>query len=364
MTDLSSDIAIQTKEMFSNMDVLLVQDGGCAPGYNPVTSFLTHDFEKAGRNVFAAAEGFKSLVAGGDEDFFRLIYDQDDYSKWESIPHVFNAVFLARASGAQFRSERFKEFVEEKYQDQAVKNILARNVKTLVAIGGNGTFLGACALAAKLPPEISMAFVPVTIDSDVSGSETLGQHTGVEVGAIKIAGYLSDARTHHRVYVIEMMGARGGYHALYSCLGARAHLAVLPGMTVDYVAVMKEIAERDDATIVVAEGWAKDQPERASGEMNSAEYFIKQLLDTGIDPGKRLIAESFSRDIRGMLPNNKDMVLAQRMSAGTVCGIQEGQNRFMYAVNGDLEGFLSFSEIETDNVVSSKLACLADRLTR
>ena len=36
------------------MDVLLVQDGGCAPGYNTITALLTEHFEKAGRSVFVA----------------------------------------------------------------------------------------------------------------------------------------------------------------------------------------------------------------------------------------------------------------------------------------------------------------------
>ncbi len=34
--------------IYSSMDVLLVQDGGCSPGYNSVTAYLVEEFEKRG----------------------------------------------------------------------------------------------------------------------------------------------------------------------------------------------------------------------------------------------------------------------------------------------------------------------------
>ena len=38
---------------------------------------------------------------------------------------------------------------------------------------------------------------------------------------------MADARTHQRCYIVEMMGADGGFHALHSCIGGGAHYAVL-----------------------------------------------------------------------------------------------------------------------------------------
>ena len=50
--------------LYDEMDVLLIQDGGCAPGYNPVTAYLAEYLEKLGRQVFVAADGFRSIVSG------------------------------------------------------------------------------------------------------------------------------------------------------------------------------------------------------------------------------------------------------------------------------------------------------------
>jgi CRP-like cAMP-binding protein len=45
----------ESKDIYNEMDILLIQDGGCAPGYNPVTAFITEYLEKAGRKVYIAA---------------------------------------------------------------------------------------------------------------------------------------------------------------------------------------------------------------------------------------------------------------------------------------------------------------------
>lgn len=52
---------------------------------------------------------------------------------------------------------------------------------------------------------VKVYFIPVTIDSDVGGTENIGEHTGVEAGAEKLRCYLADAKTHKRCYLIEVL---------------------------------------------------------------------------------------------------------------------------------------------------------------
>ncbi|MFH1278929.1 MAG: 6-phosphofructokinase [Candidatus Eisenbacteria bacterium] len=354
---------LQRRQMYREMDVLVVQDGGCAPGYNPVTAFLTDELERRGRRVYAAREGFRSLVSGGDGDFARLVYDQREHRRIENVPGVFNAAFLNDSAGAQFRSERYREFEDPENQMRAVKNLLGRGVRALVGVGGNGTLMGVRELASRLPSHVRCAFVPVTVDSDVSGTECIGQHTGVEYGADKLRRYMADARTHKRVYVVEFMGARGGFHALYSCLGARAHMAVLPSSKPDFGTVMEELNRRDYGVIAVAEGFAADDPSRKERGENAAEHFVRLLRETGIESNKKIVAEPFSRSLRGALPNNQDIALARRMAWGVAEGLGEGRGPFMPAVLAEKLSFIPFAEIRTENAVSRELTRLADRLT-
>jgi len=254
-------VELERRRMFEEIDVLLIQDGGCAPGYNPVTAFITYHLEAMGRETYAAKEGFKSLVSGTDEDFLRLVYDPELYKKLDHIPGVFHAAPLSEWRGAQMRSERFKDFVKKTLQKKAAETIKERKVKAIIAIGGNGTFKGTEALCQFLPTSIQVFFIPVTIDSDIAGTECIGQHTGIEMGSEKIRCYMADARTHKRTYIIEMMGASSGFHALHSCLGARAHLAVLPNSVIDYKKVVEALNRRDECVIVVAEGYKREERE-------------------------------------------------------------------------------------------------------
>jgi 6-phosphofructokinase 1 len=361
----SRQVASYIKEgaaLFNEMDVLLIQDGGCAPGYNSVTAFISEHLGKSGRKVFVAGQGFRSIVSNRTEDYSCLIHDRNLFNHLDHIPGVVFSPVLRESAGAAFRSERYREFVDLETQKIAVENILSRNIKVLVGIGGNGTFAGMKALSELLPPEVQVFFIPVTIDSDISGTECIGENTGVEFGSEKIRCYMADARTHNRCYIIEMMGAQGGFHALYSCLGAGAHLAVLPSSDFDTKKVAGIMNERTETVIVVAEGYKARERKESGAKGNAAEYFRDELVAAGLDTNQKIVCEGFSRDIRGAVPNNMDLMLAQRMSRKLCNLIKEGNTREMPAVLSGKEYSISFDDIRTDNSVESDLASLANRL--
>jgi 6-phosphofructokinase/CheY-like chemotaxis protein len=352
---------LETEKMFREIDVLLIQDGGCAPGYNPVTAFITYHLEAMGRAVYATKEGFKSLVDKTD-NFLRLVYDPDLLKKLDHIPGVYHAAPLSEWRGAQLRSERYKDFMKKEIQKKAAATIRKKKVKAIIAIGGNGTFRGIYDLCEILPTSIQVFFIPVTIDSDVAGTECIGQHTGVEVGAEKIRRYMADARTHKRVYIVEMMGANSGFHALHSCLGSRAHLAVLPNSVIDHKKVVAAINKRAEAVIVVAEGYKKREREEKDLKDNAAEYFYRELLNTKIKINKKVVCEPFSREIRGAAPNNIDISLAQRMAYNVALYLKAGTSRLMPAVQSGREYAIPFNEITTDNMKEEGLMTLSNRL--
>lgn len=356
----SSDLE---KEMvYREMDVLLIQDGGCAPGYNSITAFLTQYLEQSGHRVFIASQGFKSVVRGETDDFNYLIYNRNLYRQFDHVPGVTFTPPLREARGADFRTERYKEFKLEENQKKAAENIVRRNVKILIGIGGNGTLAGIKSLAKFLPNNVRTFFIPVTIDSDVKGTECIGEHTGVEVGSEKIQCYMADARTHGRCYIIEMMGAEGGFHALHSCLGAGAHLAVLPTSNYDPSVVAEALKNRENTVMVVAEGYKIAERKANNYKGNAAEYFRDELLAAGLQTKQKIVCEGYSRDIRGALPNNLDIMLAQRMARMLSGLIAEGKSHLMPAVQGGKEYEINLDVIETDNSVVSDLAVLANKL--
>jgi 6-phosphofructokinase 1 len=355
---------METRRMFEEIDVLLVQDGGCAPGYNPVTAFITFHLEEIGREIYATVEGLKSLVSGKRDDFIRLVYHPRILKKLDQVPGVFHAAPLSEWRGALLRGERYRDFVKRENQKKAAETIIKRNVKAIIAIGGNGTFRGIRELCDFLPTAIQIFFVPVTIDSDIAGTECIGENTGIEMGAEKIRCYMADARTHKRTYIIEMMGASSGFHALHSCLGSRAHLAVLPNSVIDHKKVVEALNQKNDCVIVVAEGYKEKERKKAGIKDNAAEYFYKELLETGIKIKRKVVCEPFSRDIRGAGANNQDITLAQRMAYKIAEYLKAGTSRLMPAVSSGREYAIPFNEIHTDNLVEADLLALSNRLTK
>jgi 6-phosphofructokinase 1 len=115
-------------------------------------------------------------VNGTDEDFCSLIWNEQLYNKINLVPRVIFAPTLRNQRGSMFRTERYPQFVDETLQKKAAETIIERNVKTIVVIGGNGSFKGTKALCKFLPSHIRTFFIPVTIDSDVSETECIGEH--------------------------------------------------------------------------------------------------------------------------------------------------------------------------------------------
>lgn len=147
---------LETRSMFQELDVLLLLDGGCAPGYNPVTAFITYNLEGMGRQVYGTREGFNSLVTGKDSDFVRLVYNPDLFKKLDHISGVFHAAPLSEWRGAQLRSERYRDFLEEEIQKRAADTIKRKKVKAIIAIGGDGTFKGIKNLCNFIPTSIQL----------------------------------------------------------------------------------------------------------------------------------------------------------------------------------------------------------------
>lgn len=380
------------EDFYDNVDVLIVQDGGCAPGYNAVTSYLAEAFERSGRRVFVAMEGFRSLASGKNTDFGLLVTDVALRELLSSVPRVYDAAQLRSTRGAAFRSERFPDFKKRSVQLAALNAIRRRRVKTVVCVGGNGTMRGAIALSRRCKEEgyddaPQLFFVPVTIDSDVRGTETIGAATGVEMGAEKLRCYCADAFTHQRCYIKEMMGAEGGYHALHSAVGAGAHYAALSKSLTrpELERVAKAISRRRSTVIAVAEGYARAlRRNLTNGEVSSqhlpcvvstsgrpgqkdlvsaATFLHFQLKSTGmLDASKKVVCESFARDLRGAAPNNLDIFLSQQMAMKVAAMARDGETDAMPAVNSGVVSSIRFKDLDTCNDVDAATAALADRL--
>jgi 6-phosphofructokinase len=350
--------------------LLVVFDGGNAPGYSSVAVALTEEGARRDYEVWAASEGFRSLTrdATSEPKFERLILGRQE--RYALLARGIPARSMGRRvldAGSDFRSERYAGFHDADRRREAAATVAAQGFTHLVCVGGNGTFEGQKALLDAMNPRLPSGFVNVSIDDDLGGDRAIGFLTGVEAGATVVRGLLEDAYTHKRVYLVETMGNRSGRHALHCAVAARAHLVVLPFFRFPE-AVLREIADKlaqvDYAVVVVAEGYESERRRTEPG-LSASALLLRQLAEVGLvdGPRKRVIAEPFSRYLRGVRPAFLEVSAAYLKASVLFDAFDAGRTEIMPFVLGAHDvGVRPFSTVVRDDRVEPAFLPLLDRL--
>ncbi len=345
-------------------------DGGDAPGYSSVAVALTEEGTRRGYEVWAAAEGFRSLTrdSTASPPFERLIVGRQE--RYALLAKGIPARSMGRRlldAGSDFRSERYEAFFERERRREAAETFRTQGFTHLVCVGGNGTLEGTKAMLEELPVRPPTAFVNVSIDNDLAGDRAIGFLSGVEAGATIARGLAEDAYTHKRIYILEMMGNRSGRHALHCGVAARAHLIVLPffRFTDEVVAEIAAALSRVDyALVVVAEGY--EAARRRSTNAGSASLFLKeQLAAAGLRDGdrKRVIAEPYSRFLRGLRPSFIDVSSAYLKASLLFGAFEEGRTEVVpYVLASNDVGVRSFIDVAREDGVEPAFLPLLEHL--
>jgi 6-phosphofructokinase len=366
----------------SGRRLLVVFDGGDAPGYGAVAVALTEEGTRRGYEVWAAAEGFRSLTSDGAATprFERLIVSRSE--RYALLAQGIPARSMGRRlldAGSDFRSERYGGFFDRARRREAAETFRAQGFTHLACVGGNGTLEGTKAMLHEFDRPPPTAFVNVSIDNDLAGDRAIGFLSAVEAGATVARGLLEDAYTHKRVYILEMMGNRSGRHALHCGVAARAHLVVLPFFRLTDE-VIAEIAGAlgcvEYALVVVAEGYEADRRRNMSsstanaagdgaGGVSASELFKQQLAAAGLrdGEGRRVIAEPYSRFLRGLRPSFIDVSSAYLKASLLFGAFDEGRTEVVpYVLASDDVGVRSFAAMVREDGVESAFLPLLERL--
>ncbi len=355
----------------SDRRLLLVFDGGDAPGYASIAVALTEEASRRGYEVWAATEGFRSLTtdARSEPRFERLIVSRRE--RYAMLAKGIPARSMGRRvldAGSDFRSERYLGFHDVKNRRDAAETLRDQGFSHIIGVGGNGTFEGLKALLDEASPRPTAGFINVSIDNDLAGDRAIGFLSGVEAGATIARGLYEDAYTHKRIYLLEMMGNRSGRHALHCGVAARAHLIVLPFFQFPGV-VLKEIAEAlartEYALVVVAEGYEREKRKAHCPGASASEFFRLQLESAGLvdAPQKRVIAEPFSRSIRGIRPAFLE-ISAAYLKASLLCdAFEEGKSDVMpFVLASNDVGVRPFQQVVREDRVERSFLPLLERL--
>jgi len=235
---------------------------------------------------------------------------------------------IIQQGGTILGSSRCPEFKTQEGRQQALRALEKHGIEALVVIGGNGSQAGAHALSQMGFPVVGVAS---TIDNDLYGSEiTIGVDTALDVALIAIDQLKVTASSHHRAFIVEVMGRDCGYLALMTGIAGGAEYIVIPEFETDAEDVADTIRKaykrgKAHAIIVVAEG-AKYNAQ------GLCQYFSEHQKRLGFD----LRITTLGHVQRGGTPGAFDRLLATRLGAaateylaqgkfGVLAGLNKGQ---------------------------------------
>lgn len=294
------------------MTIGVLTSGGDAPGMNAAVRAVVRTAIVDGMQVKGIRRGYAGLL---DEE----IFDMDSRSV---------ADILTRG-GTMLLTARCKEFMQPEYQQKAADILHRQGIDGLVVIGGDGSFRGAKALAHL---GIRTIGVPATIDMDIACTEyTIGFDTAINTAMDAIDKIRDTSASHERCCIVEVMGRRAGYIALYSAIAAGAEEVLLPE-TYDYdeEKIISHILENR------AKGKKLHMIINAEGVGDSLGMAERIQRRTGIDTRATLLGHIQ----RGGHPTCKDRVYASMMGAKAEELLRDGKsNRVVAYYHGEYKDF-------------------------
>lgn len=311
------------------MKIGILTSGGDCPGINAtIRGVCKTAINHYGMEVFGIRSGFRGLL---DNDVEQLTE--------KSLSGLLN---LGGTILGTSREKPFKKRLSAASEDKPalmLKNIHDLGLDCIVCIGGNGTQK----TAAKLSQAgVNVVSVPKTIDNDVWGTDvSFGFDSAVTIATDAIDRLHSTASSHQRVMVIEVMGHKAGWIALYSGMAGGGDVILIPELSYNIHNIGNTIIQRlkkgkPYSIVVVAEGI-----QTADGK-KAAEYIAQEIeYETGFETRETVLGYIQ----RGGSPTAYDRNLATRMGGHATELIATGQFGRMVSLQGAEIGSISLDEV-------------------
>ena len=316
----------------------ILTSGGDCPGLNAaIRGVCKSAWAQHGMNIIGIAEGYRGLVEGDT----RLLKPED-----------FDGI-LTRG-GTILGTSREKPFKNKEGEtdskagrnkaDKIIENYTRLGLDGLVVLGGNGTHKTAHLLAEE---GLNVIGLPKTIDNDIWGTDlTFGFHSAVDIGTEAIDRLHSTAQSHNRVMVIEVMGHKAGWLALYSGLAGGGDVILIPEIPYDMDAIVNHVLQRQArgkrfSIVVVAEGAVsreeaalpKDERKKLQKKrVHSVAYEVARDIEERSKLEARVTVLGYQQ--RGGTPSAYDRILATQFGTAAAEMLADGAYGNMVALEG------------------------------
>lgn len=286
----------------------ILTSGGDSSGMNPaIRSIVRAALNSGVKQVFGIRRGYQGLVS-------------DDITLMSSR----SVTNIVQKGGTVLKSARCPEFSDPSVRNVAARNLSSRGIEALFVIGGDGSLTGAHILCQE--HGIPVIGLPGTIDNDIPGTDdTIGFDTAVNTAVEAIDRIRDTARSHERLFLVEVMGRNSGFIATQVGIACGAEMVVVPEYAFDFHDLCITLAERhskgqgSSGIIVVAEGRDPDLTHRLAA----------QLKAQGQDPKISILGHIQ----RGGSPSGHDRMLASCLGTAAVEYLLAGYSDIMVGVH-------------------------------
>ena len=285
----------------------VLTSGGDAPGMNAAVRAIVRAGISKGYRMMGIQRGYNGLINGE-------VYEMN----------VRSVSGIIHRGGTILYTARCLEFKTKEGQAKGLARCKELGIDALVVIGGDGSFMGARALANQGIPCIGL---PGTIDNDIACSEyTIGYDTAMNTAVEAIDKLRDTTQSHDRCSVVEVMGHHAGYIALNVGIATGAVAVLLPEIPFDFERDILERMRQTQVTgkkhfiIIVSEGVVGAQ--ELANQIQAA---------TGVDSRATVLGHIQ----RGGSPTVRDRVNASLMGYHAIDLLDKGIYNRVVAVSGD-----------------------------
>ena len=273
------------------MKIGILTSGGDCQALNATMASLAKTLYHQNKDIelFGFLKGYRGLMYGD--------YKKMSPNDFEDILNVGGTIL--GSSRCPFKKMRVIEDGFDKVE--AMKKTYKKlKLDGLVVLGGNGSLKSANMLRQE---GLNVIGLPKTIDNDTWGTDyTFGFQSAVDIATNYLDEIQTTAKSHDRVFVVEIMGHRVGHICLAAGLASHADVILLPEIPYDIKAVVKKVKEnkkrgKNYTIIACAEGAISEADSLLSKKKYKAKVASRNGMSVAYEVAKEL-GEYIDSEIR------------------------------------------------------------------
>ena len=294
-------------------NIAVLTSGGDSPGMNSAIRAVARTCAHYEVKCTGIIRGYSGLIENDTKNLYT-----------RSVRGIINR------GGTFLYSARSEEFKTKSGRAKAFNNIKANEIDGLVVIGGDGSFTGGLKFSEEF--NFPVIGIPGTIDNDLFGtSHTLGYDTALNTATEAIDKIRDTAISHHRLFLVEVMGRDAGFIALNTGLAIGAQEILIPEVNMSSENLINSLkisksAGKTSTIIVVAEG----------DKTGESVFQLANMIEEKL-PKYEVRVSVLGHMQRGGSPSCFDRVLGTQMGITAVESLLNGESRLMIGIqNGKI----------------------------